>query len=187
MQGERTVTELKVTLAIAAAALVSLFGQDALADCCRCGGDCGVRKVCRVVPDKRKIEKTVYGCECADMCLAGKSCRGCLNCEEKQGEGKDCDSCSHKPYALLRWWDWEPGCAQVKTVKKLTKYTVTKEVCGWKWQIEDVCSHCCPASNCVEGQDGMQVERPPAAAADQVPAPPVPIVSAGYSQPAAPR
>ncbi len=181
-------TKLRALLVIAAAALVGLLAKNALAGegCCHCGGDCGVRKVCRIVPDKRKIEKTVFGCECSDMCIAGKACRGCLNCEEKCGESKGgCDSCNHAPYAMLKWFDWEPSCGHVKTVKKLVKYTASKQVCGWKWKIEEVCDKCCPACNCVRAEDGTPVEKAPAGAtADELPSPPVPIAPALY-QPSA--
>jgi hypothetical protein len=177
------VTKLKITVSVVAAALVGLATQVALAGdcCCHCGGNCGVRKVCRIVPDKRKIEKTAYACECADVCIAGKACRGCLHCEEKCGQRKDGDCCAHRPYALLRWFDWKPTCGKVKTVQKLTKYTVSKEVCGWKWVIEEVCDTCCVVSNCVAAKDGTQVEKPPASAAiADIPAPPVPISPAAY-------
>ena len=177
-------TQLKMALMIAAAALVGLIAHDALAGecCCHCGCNDGARKVCRLVPDKRKIEKTVFGCECSEVCIPGKACRGCLNCDEKCGESKGgCDSCNHAPYAMLKWFDWQPGCANVKTVKKLIKYTASKEVCGWKWKIEEVCDGCCPASNCVQAQDGTPVEKaPPGVSADQVPLPPVPIAPSAY-------
>jgi hypothetical protein len=175
-------------LASVAAALVCAANSNALAGhgCCDCGCGDGVRKVCRVVPDKRKIQKNVYACECADICIAGKSCRGCLQCDEVCGEGKACDCCSHRPHALLRWFNWEPGCAHVKTVKKLTLYTASKEVCGWKWQIVDVCENCCPSGNCVPADDGTPVQKAPVgASADEIPMPPVPVKAAAYLQPAA--
>jgi hypothetical protein len=178
-----TMTQVQLTLATALAAMLGLAVQAATAGdgCCKCGG-CGVRKVCRIVPEKKKLEKTVYGCKCEDICVPGKSCRGCLNCEEKCGEG-DCDCCSHKPSAFFRWFDWEPGCAEVKTVKKLTKFKVTHEICSWKWKVEDACENCCPSANCVEGADGMPVEKaPPSATTDDIPMPPVPVTPAAFQR-----
>jgi hypothetical protein len=177
-------SKVRVMLVIAAA-LIGLTAQAVLAGdcCCECGGGCGVRKVCRIVPDKRKIEKTVYGCECSDICLPGHACRSCLNCEEKCGgeEGK-CDCCNHRPYALLEWFNWSPNCGRAITVKKLVKYTASKQVCGYKWKVEEVCDHCCPASNCVEAADGTPVEKAPAGVAeDELPPPPVPVATSAFN------
>jgi hypothetical protein len=169
-------------LTAAAAVLLGLAATSALAGhCCDCGCGDGVRMVCRLKEDKRKIEKIVYACKCEDICIPGKSCRGCKNCEEVGGDcGCDCEcSCDHKPFARLKWFDWSPGCAHVKNVKKLEKFIVTKEVCGWKWVVEEACGNCCPDGDCVPAKDGTPVQKAPAAAAsDELPMPPVPVSAA---------
>ena len=147
------------------AATVALTTSAVLAGdcCCKCGHDnCGVRKVCRLVRETKKIEKICYGCECADICLPGKSCRGCLNCEdncaEACGSTEPCGK-EQKPDCSFSWWDWTPSCAKVVTKKKLTKYALVKEVPSWKWKIEEVCENCCPDQSCTAAIDGTKVEK----------------------------
>lgn len=180
------------SLATVALALAAPAARPASADdcCCHCGDGCGVRKVCRLVPDKKKITKTCYGCQCEDICLPGRSCRGCLNCEEVCEDGNccrpscgcqdGCDDCKdHKPLCCLQWFDWTPSCAKVRTVKKLVKYTATKEVCSWKWKVEKVCQNCCPGHCCEPGPGGLEVDKsaasdPALSAEDLASIPPVP-------------
>ncbi len=146
------------------ATTVALATSAALAGdcCCECGHDnCGVRKVCRLVKETKKIEKICYGCECADICLPGKSCRGCLHCEDNCAEG--CctagSSKEQKPDCSFSWFDWSPTCAKVVTKKKLTKFIMVKEVPSWKWKVEEVCGNCCPDHSCTAAADGTQVEK----------------------------
>jgi hypothetical protein len=37
---------------------------------------------------------------------------------------------------------WQPTCAKVYTRHVLVKKELTKEVCGWKWEVVDLCPHC---------------------------------------------
>ena len=156
--------------------LAALINQPALGgDCCcsECGCNDGVRKVCRLVCETKKIETVCYGCECEDFCLPGKSCRGCLNSEEVCAEGCSEDCCAHKPLCNLEWFNWTPGCAKVHNRKKLVKYIVVKEVPSYKWKVEEVCAGCCPDSACAMGADGVPVERAAdASELENAPAPP---------------
>ena len=158
-------SSVKMALGALVLALVGLSQSATAGDCCcECGNsNCGVRKVCRLVKETKKIEKICYGCECEDYCLPGKSCKGCLNsestCDDECGDccTKSCDSCEckdHKPACCLCWFDWTPTCAKVKTRKKLVKYVVTKEIPSWKWKVEEVCAGCCPDNSCTGGADG---------------------------------
>jgi hypothetical protein len=171
---------MRLTVATFAMAVSGMLAQTAAAGdcCCSCGDNCGVRKVCRLKESTKKIEKVCYGCECEDYCLPGKSCRGCLNventcddgCSDSCGCESGCATCKvggkeSKPWCCLEWFDWKPSCAEVRTRKKLVKYVLTKEVPSWKWEVEEVCSGCCPSGGCSVGADGMEVETP---TADQI-------------------
>ena len=184
---------MRLTIATFAMAVSGMLAQTAAAGdcCCQCGDNCGVRKVCRLKEGTKKIEKVCYGCECEDYCLPGKSCRGCLHSENNCEENCDCNcDCDHghghckeckdqKPWCCLEWFDWKPSCAEVRTRKKLIKYVVTKEVPSWKWEVEEVCSGCCPGNGCTAMGDGMEVEVPTSEQVQQadeadapIPAPP---------------
>jgi hypothetical protein len=126
-------------LALAATTAAVLVGNNALAGDCHCGcDDCGM--VCKLVETKREIVVTCYGCECAEICVPGKSEKCDTYCETACADGcKAGCGCDHQPLCRIRWTDWVPGCAKVKHIKKLTKYEVTKEVCGYKWEVVHGC------------------------------------------------
>ena len=186
----------RVTIALATlvAALsgLSAGGVQAGDCCCNCGGGCGVRKVCRLVCETKKIKDYCYGCKCDEICLPGKSCRGCLHsgdvCASCGQCGCDC-GCDHKPLCHLEWYDWKPGCADMLHIKKLVKYEVEREVCSFKWVVEEVCDGCCGGhceSACGHGHEGDEggpmpvpadVEGSPSDEAPMPPMPPAPMAS----------
>jgi hypothetical protein len=162
---------MKLTVATVAVAVMGLLSADATAGegCCHCGDNCGVRKVCRLKDSTRKIEKVCFGCKCEDYCISGKACQGCLHCENNCDKNCDCqqpcDACSkeckeQRPWCCLKWFDYKPLCAEVRTKKKLIIYKATKEVPSWKWEVEEVCANCCPSCHCSTLSDGMEVESP---------------------------
>ena len=123
--------------------LASFAAQDAHAQKQKGGDGCCSDNVCKLV--KTEIEKKVicYGCKCEDFCVPGKSstCRdglfGC-SCKSKDRcscKGKCSCGCEHAPYCNVCVKQWEPGCATLKTRKKLVKYEKTVKVPGWKWVV----------------------------------------------------
>lgn len=95
-------------------------------DFCGCPncGSCELRSVCRLVPEVKKVTKTIYGCKEEEACLPGRS-RKCeeecvVDCNTKSG----CGSVK----------TWVPTCGRIICKKSLTKKTVTeeKEVCTCK-------------------------------------------------------
>lgn len=110
--------------------------------CSQCGcQDCC--KVCRLVPEDKKVPVVCWGLKCEDVCLAGPSCRGCKNCEEVcQSSEKGADGPCVAPQNFV-WYDWIPGCSKgIYTKKRLMRKTVTKTVPSFKWVVEDLCSAC---------------------------------------------
>lgn len=132
-------------------------------DCCcaHCGRAVACDKVCRIVPEERKINVVCWGGKCEDFCLPGKSCRGEEHCEEA------CDPCapansdicvSSKPFS---WFEWCPGCSNhIYTRKKLMRKTEVKKVPGYKWVVEEVCADCQNKIVPVEPPPGVKL--PPA-------------------------
>jgi hypothetical protein len=153
----------------AVAGLVVLIGgllsAVASADCCceQCGCDCRPHKVCRLVPDKKKVPKITYDCECEDVCVPGPSkiCGYKCECED------DCTCGGH----MHRKPIWQPTCARVKTRVKLMKKEEIKEVCSWKWVVEDLCPQCAanakhakqPSEQALVNEDAEQEELQPVA------------------------
>jgi len=165
-------------LAALAAGLLNATAQAGDCGCCNCGNHHGVRKVCRLVCDTKEISTYCYGCKCEDICLPGKSCRGCLHSDCVCGEDCPEDCCDHRPLCHLEWFDWKPSCAKVRTVKKLVKYELTREIPSWKWVVEEVCCDCCPQDCCepgmYPGDPEIEVAPPagPDAPFDEAPLPP---------------
>jgi len=173
---------LKLAALLVIASYVGSTAAWACDGCCQCGNNCGVRKVCRLVCEKKKIETVCYGCECEDYCLPNKACRGCLNSEAVCTGDCDKDCCAQGPLCCLEWFDWSPTCAKMFHRKKLTKYIVVKEVPSYKWKVEEVCNNCCPDCGCDAGADGVQVERPKDLPEGDVAPPPPPMArSASFS------
>jgi hypothetical protein len=116
--------------------IVGLLARGAAADCCceQCGCSCQPSKVCRMVPDKKKVPKITYSSECVDVCVPGPSkiCGYKCECED------DCTCCRHPHRSPI----WQPTCARVRTRAQLLKKVEVEEVCSWKWVVEDLCPKC---------------------------------------------
>ena len=98
--------------------------------CSHCQGCAATKKVCRWVPEKKKITIDKWDCECETICIPGRS----------QHCGKDCTvDCDGKKHTVHHWI---PTCAKPRTINKLRKVKEEKEVCTWKWVVEEVCDHC---------------------------------------------
>ncbi len=138
---------------MAPVALAQSCGCDAGAacanDCCGdgcCDNDCGSGKVCKLVCTTKKVKTICYGCKCEDFCVPGRSERGCTHCESVGDCGCDTDCCGHAPSCCIKWTEWIPGCATMRTRKKLVKYEAVKEVPSYKWEVVDACG--CNQDNC---------------------------------------
>src|SRR5262245_18836942 len=83
--------------------------------CSTCGCQENIRKVCKAVPETKKIKETKWECKCEEICIPGRTL-------------------TH---------DCQPTCGRVRWVKKLVKKETTKEVPTVKWVIETVCDNCC--------------------------------------------
>ena len=124
---------------------------------CRSRPACG--KVCRLVCETKEIKSICYACECDEICIPGKSKRGCKHCDvaccptgcDAGADGcEPCDECRHTPRCEFCWRDWVPcGCAKPRKIKVLTKYEAVKEICWYHWEVVDACS-----CGCAEGCDG---------------------------------
>ena len=157
-----------IIAALALAAAVVLSGVTAAGDCCcdHCGCQNSCNKVCKLVPDERKVETTCWGCKCEEFCVTGPSCSECEQCETV------CDPCENggDPKApvgkakRLVWKLWGPPCsAKMYTKKKLYKKTITKKVPGYKWVVEDLCAQC-EANRAAAGPAPETASLPPAPA-----------------------
>jgi hypothetical protein len=93
-------------------------------------GCAATQKVCRAVPETKKVPRVEFSCECEAFCVPGASCCVGAVCE--------CDDCGRPRKKLL----WEPGCAQVRTRKILKKSTAEDEVMAYKWVVEEYCCRC---------------------------------------------
>jgi hypothetical protein len=123
----------------------------AVAECCNhCGCQCQCCKVCRLVPDVKKVPKVRYECECEDFCVPGPSCIVGYQCPSDD----DCDCGRRKHPEPI----WKPSCGCVRTRHKLVKIETMKEVKTYKCVVVNLCPHCCalnakgqlPASNLCE-------------------------------------
>jgi hypothetical protein len=83
--------------------------------CSVCGCRENIRRVCKAVPETKKVKEVKWECKCEDICIPGRT------------QTHDC----------------EPRCGRARTITKLVKKEVTKEVCGYKWEITNVCDNCC--------------------------------------------
>jgi hypothetical protein len=103
--------------------LVALVSQAATAHvhdkCSQCGGCEQIRKVCKAVPETKKVKSTVWSCKCEEICIPGRTL-------------------TH---------DCQPTCGRPRNVTKLVKKEVTKEVPGYKWVTTYVCGKCCDAAS----------------------------------------
>lgn len=107
--------------------------------CSNCGCQ-QLEKVCKVVPDVKKVTETKFVVECEEICLPGKS-----NCEERIVD----DNCApgQQRCEMVR----VPTCDRIVVKKKLKKVTTTIDKPGWKCVVETVCSQCgcqCSSASC---------------------------------------
>jgi hypothetical protein len=115
-------TTRRDTLAVLAALAISLTGVGSmlLADHCgvfHCCPDCG-HKQCCPTPAMVKEKKTIYSCECKDICIPGVKGPFAPCCEA-------------------------PSCGRVRTIKVLRKMEIECEHCGYKWEVRSVgCQSC---------------------------------------------
>lgn len=104
---------------------------------------CGCRelnRVCKVVPDVKKVTETKYVVECEEVCLPGKS-----RCEDRLVDDPACIGSPRYDKVKV------PTCDRIVTKKKLKKTTTTVEKAGWKCVIETTCSQCgnaCGPASC---------------------------------------
>jgi hypothetical protein len=120
-------------------AITGLIARGVAADCCcECGCQAQCCKVCRCVPDIKKVPKITYSCECSDVCVPGPSKICGYKCEcECVGE---CTCHAHTRAHKVPIW--QPTCAKVAHRTKLVKHEEMKEVRSWKWVVEDLCPKC---------------------------------------------
>jgi hypothetical protein len=138
---------LKLALLIAALALASpAFSNRASAEPCSCA-HCGCRsecmKVCRLVPEEKKVEILCYGVKCEDFCVPNHGCRDCRHCDPVCDDCENCkpDEPRSKPKYFI-WFDWIPNGAKMYTRHKLMRKSETAKVPSYKWVVEDMCPDC---------------------------------------------
>gem|GEM_PF-3119133 len=135
-------------------------------ECCNCKCDhCGCQaechKVTRVICEMKDVKVTCYCCKEQEIAIPGHSkkcgevCEPnpcCLAPHPAECDGCGCENCEHK----RSWLDclcgdnkcdkrtvWEPRCSgRTRTVNKLIKYEVTKQVPTYKYVVENCCDHC---------------------------------------------
>ena len=99
-----------------------------------CCSECGcshVKKVCRVVPDVKKVPDIRWVVECEDICLPGRT-----RCVERMVNDNCVVGDQHCETVA------EPTCDRIITRKKLKKVTTTIDKPGFKCIVETVCSQC---------------------------------------------
>ncbi len=113
-------------------------------------------KVCRAVPEKKKVSETVFSCECEDFCIPGRSQVQCQESIDENG-------------CVQTEREWIPTAARMSQRKKLVKTTETNEVTQWKLVVEHVCPNCaqCPAQPIEPAQTEQSEKSQPAT--DKVP------------------
>ncbi len=109
--------------------------------CAHCGC-CQLKKVCRMVPDVKKVTVVEYVVEENDFCLFGKSSvEEVMVSDECSPTGQRCETVQ------------VPRCGRVVFQKKLKKKTKTVDKAGFKCLVETVCTQCggvCDSGNCVQ-------------------------------------
>ena len=119
---------MNITCLVGLALLMALVASPAVA---LAGGGC---TVCRLVKKEKKVTVVCYGTKCKDICLPSCGSK-CLNVDGVKA-GKCSGVCCNKGgVCKVKYATGEPGCAKLKTVKKLVKYEVTKTVPSWSWEI----------------------------------------------------
>jgi hypothetical protein len=107
--------------------------------CPQCGCP-QLKKVCRVVPDVKKVPETKFVVTCEEICLPGRShCTERVVADQCAPGGQRCETVR------------EPTCDRIVTKKTLKKVTTTVDKPGWKCVVETVCSQCgtaCGTAQC---------------------------------------
>lgn len=138
-----------------AAAIVFAFVAPAAAGgkgaCAHCDSCAATKKVCRWVPEKKTIEVEKWDCECETICIPGRS-QLCAKCRTY-----DCNCEKHVERI------WSPTCAKARTIKKLKKVKEKKEVCTWKWVVEEVCDDCACKCGEIRAEAGIETSMEAAA------------------------
>lgn len=166
----------KILIAVATVMLVSNAARDVSGQC-RCDrcGRAGGHKICRLVCETKEVDVTCWDSECEDFCLPGPGKMGCRHHEKVCTRGGSCaDGCCDAGCDSVgsgncgrggKWFAWRvtiPGCARIFTKKNLMKKTVTKEVCVYRWKIENLCGSCQTECQPVEVPKEAAVPAPPA-------------------------
>jgi hypothetical protein len=108
--------------------------------CGRCNSNCN--KVCKLVPDVKKVTTFKYCLECEDFCIPGRS--KCLGWKQVCECGRpECVKCM------------QPTCACVRTKRKLMKMPVVEEHHGWKCVV--VCK-CCGCNHSTAAREATPAE-----------------------------
>src|SRR3712207_6356422 len=94
--------------AVALAAHLALAGPP----CGTCGCEATVKRICRPVWETKKVKVVRWDCECEDICIPRPG-------NKKPG----CDDACCAPADCH-----EPKCGRVRSIKKLVKKEVEKEV-----------------------------------------------------------
>lgn len=107
--------------------------------CSNCGC-CQLQKVCRRVPDVKKVTETKFVAECEEFCVPGKSrCEEQVVADASAPGGQRCETVT------------VPTCGRVYTRTKLKKVTTTTEKMTYKCVVDTVCSQCgqsCGSGTC---------------------------------------
>ena len=107
--------------------------------CVHCGC-CQLKKVCRLVPDVKKVTQFEYSVDEEEVCLLGKSCSEEQNVADKcLPNGRRCETVQ------------TPRCGRIVCKKTLKKTTTTVEKSSVKCVVDTVCGQCgyvCNSGNC---------------------------------------
>jgi hypothetical protein len=182
----RTIT-VSLTLAMAATICLPSQGSDPT-----CGGDgrnacgtpvcphCGFRlvPVCHPYCTTKEVITYKHCCICEDICIPGitplgQKRQGCETSGEPAGR---CGACN------IGCPEGCGGRCLVRTVHKLVKFPVTKEVPVKKCAVEWACPHCNCQGGCVEGT-APSSPTPPVVAPAPMPPPPAAVKSAARPSP----
>lgn len=98
--------------------------------CPKCGCR-DVQKICRVIPDVKKVTETKFVVECAEICLPGKSRH------EQRPVPDNCAPGRQRMESVCI-----PTCDRIVTKKTLKKITTTVDKPGFKCVVETVCGQC---------------------------------------------
>lgn len=131
------IATLIIGTSIALPCTAGLFSQR----CSQCGCQ-QLERVCRVIPDVKKITQTKFVVECEEICLPGNS-----HCTQRM-VAENCAPGEQRSETVL-----EPTCDRIVTKKKLKKVTTTVDKPGWKCVVDTVCTQCgcqCGTANCAK-------------------------------------